>query len=59
MKIICPNHYGPIEVPDIHISDAFKNPLSTVLLICPVCGETVRIHNIQLEYAAVHGDTRQ
>ncbi len=49
MKILCPEHDGPIDIPSKKIADAFRSPLKSLVFTCPICQEEVLIKNIRLE----------
>lgn len=53
MKILCPEHNGPIDIADKDIISALKNPLQTTSLTCPVCDQQVFIHDVWMENALI------
>ena len=46
MKIICPQHDGPVEK---DIIDACNSDLKSMVFHCPVCEEQILIHDIKLK----------
>lgn len=53
MKILCSEHYGPIEIADKDVINALKNPLQTTMLVCPVCDAQIFIHDVWMENALI------
>lgn len=49
MKIICPEHEGPIEVSNKDIAEASWSHSKTLVFECPICQEEVLIKNIRLD----------
>ena len=48
MKILCPEHFGFINVHSQTVKDALNGPLKVLVVTCPVCEDEVLIGNTTL-----------